>query len=61
MPKPTTTNMQQPSVSQPMKTHFSAIPVSTQPHTSTLASVIKPEDDIEFNWLYVCDWRGCQR
>lgn len=55
MPKSTITNQQQPAISQPMKQNISA------PPTSTVTMAIKPEDDPEFNWLYVCDWRGCQR
>lgn len=61
MPKPKITNMQQPSVSQPMKPNISTMPVSAPPPASTVANIIKPEDDPEFSWLYVCDWRGCQR
>lgn len=60
MPKPMTTNMQQSSVSLPLKPNISTMPVSTPPPASP-ANVNKTEDDPEFGWLYVCDWRGCQR
>lgn len=39
-----------PIIQQPMQT-----PIKTEPLP------VKTEDDIDVNWLYVCDWRGCQR
>lgn len=28
---------------------------------TTPTTVVKTEDDVDMNWLYVCDWRGCQK
>lgn len=38
-----------------------AVPQQVQPVIKTEPVAVKTEDDIDVNWLYVCDWRGCQR
>lgn len=46
--KPSASNIQQPVVSQASA-------------TSSTLPIVKTEEDSDANWLFVCDWRGCQR
>lgn len=52
---PTSVHNQLPPNPTPTK------PIISQPVIKTEPIPIKNEDDIDVNWLYVCDWRGCQR
>lgn len=32
-----------------------------QPQMAAPPMMAKPAEDDDINWLFVCDWRGCQR
>lgn len=69
MPKPvsqlTTNTQQQMSSHQLQKPNITTTTPTIAPPPPqpilTIPNAIKPENDADLNWLYVCDWRGCQR
>lgn len=56
IPQVTISNQAPPIHSTPTK-QVNQLPIQTP----IKSEQVKIEDDIDINWLYVCDWRGCQR
>lgn len=65
MPQTTITSQPQQNM-MPTKSIAHPQPMQQQPQQPPAPVKIEPvpvkiEDEIDVNWLYVCDWRGCQR
>lgn len=67
MPQTTITSQHQPNIMQTKSiAHQQPMQQQQQPQPPPQPIKVEPvpvkvEDEIDVNWLYVCDWRGCQR